>query len=59
MEKAQTRYVYECPRCHKLSESSTSLARIKCGDCLIERVEVVEMIALGMFDEESKWHAQS
>ena len=36
-----------CPRCNKKSETiGMTFPTVKCGDCLIERVEMVEMKVL-------------
>ena len=43
------RFELECPVCNKKSETTSDRLqqpRVKCGDCLMERVEVVEMTVL-------------
>lgn len=45
------RYDLECPRCGKRSETvSDKKPRVHCGDCLMNDVEIVAMIATDLSD---------
>ena len=43
----------ECPRCNKSEEliSTNAIVRVSCGDCLMNDVEVVNMILTPVCEE--------
>lgn len=52
------RFFVLCPKCNKLSETVQAHRvpdpRVKCGDCLMEHVEVVEMKVVKVVEENRK-----
>jgi hypothetical protein len=51
---AKRAFDLHCPRCGKRSETrSEAMPRVSCGDCLMNDVEVVAMVAVERLEDES------